>query len=57
MWVIDLDAGEVTVHRQPQGNRYTAVTSHHDGDVVNPEVSAEIRVAVNELLDHQQEAF
>ena len=57
VWVIDLDAGEVTVHRQPQGNRYTAVTSHHDGDVVNPKVSAEIRVAVNELLDHQQEAF
>jgi serine/threonine protein kinase len=57
VWVIDLDAQEVTVHRQPQGNRYTQVTSHHQGKELNPEVAVDVPVAVDVFLNHEQESF
>lgn len=49
-WVIDLDADKVEVHRQPQGGRYTAVSSFGRGQMLNPQAAPAVHIAVDDLL-------
>lgn len=49
-WLLDLVARELHVHREPSGDRYAELTTHRDGDSVQPLVDAP-PVAVASLLD------
>jgi Uma2 family endonuclease len=36
VWIVDLAAGAVEVHREPKDEAYTAVTTHSRGEAVRP---------------------
>jgi serine/threonine protein kinase len=50
IWVVDLNADKVDVYRQPQGGRYTAVSSFDRRQMLNPQAAPAVNIAVDDLL-------
>jgi Uma2 family endonuclease len=50
VWLVDLNAGTITVHREPRGARYGDVTVHRRGDAISPLALQDLVVGVNEIL-------
>lgn len=50
LWVIDLNAGVVEVHRQPSAEGYRTVERHGRGDVIVPQALPDLVVSVEEIL-------
>jgi Uma2 family endonuclease len=49
-WLVDLATSRIEVHRDPVADRYTKVSSHHPGDVIEPEAFPGVRLTVADML-------
>ena len=50
VWIVDLDARTVSVHRDPQGDGFASVTHAGGDDVIAPAALAAARVSVRDLF-------
>jgi Uma2 family endonuclease len=50
VWLVDLVAAAITVHRQPAGGRYGEVTVHRRGDSIAPLAFEDLVVGVDDIL-------
>lgn len=50
VWLVDLVASQVEVHREPVADRFTKVSPHRAGDTIEPEALPGVRLAVADML-------
>jgi Uma2 family endonuclease len=50
VWLVDLGARELRVHRRPSASGYSDVTTRRSGEVVSPLALADVTLTVDEVL-------
>jgi Uma2 family endonuclease len=50
VWIVDLAAGAVEVHRGPESEAYTQVTTHSRGEAVQPRLVPNVGIAVDDVI-------
>lgn len=51
VWLVDLNGGTITLHREARGARYEDVTVHRRGDSISPVALSDLVIRVDEILD------
>jgi len=50
VWIVDLAAGAVEVHRRLESAAYTEVSTHTRGETVQPRLVPDVSVAVEDIV-------
>lgn len=53
LWIVDLNADRIDVHREPAGRRFRRVTNHARGDTVSPLHLPDLLISVSHVLGGQ----